>query len=140
MELPMGLPDLGAYLRALRKHQGWTQAKVADLVGVAGNTIYRIEAGRQEPETTQLAALLTVLGGRISDVQKLLTGKLGSATPHDLAREAISEQALLTLLDTDPKRANLLRQIAKLTDDPRLRQRIEDYLRGLEAGNDLQAS
>lgn len=134
MEMPMGLADLGAYLRALRKHWGWTQGKVAEMVGVAGNTIYRIEAGRQEPETTQLAALLTVLGGRIRDVQRLLSGNLGDVTPQSLADEALNEQSFLAMFDTDPKRLELLKQIARLTDDPHLRQRIEDYIAGLEAG------
>lgn len=56
---------VGAYLRALRESQGLSQGKLAEMVGVAGNTIWRIEAGKQEPRADALAAILTAVHGRI---------------------------------------------------------------------------
>lgn len=133
MELVMGLDAFGAYVKALRAEHKMSQGGLAELVGVAGNTIYRIEAGRQEPQTEQLAALLTILGGRIKDVRELLQIGATAARAHELARDALTEQSLLTLANTDPKRAALIRRIAELSDDPVLTARLEAYLDGLEA-------
>lgn len=134
MEMTMGLDAFGTYVKALRAQHKMSQGRLADLVGVAGNTIYRIEAGRQEPQTEQLAALLTILGGRIKDVRELLRTGATKAKAKELAQEALTEQSLLALANTDPKRAALLRRIAALSDDPTLTERIESYLDGLEAG------
>lgn len=134
MVVVMGLEAFGAYIRTLRTKRGLTQGKLGSLIGVAGNTVYRIEAGRQEPETTQLASLLTTLGGRIKDVQRLLSGAATAADVEQLADEALTEQKILEMADTDPKRRAILVQIATLSDDPALIARIEDYLRGLDAG------
>jgi transcriptional regulator with XRE-family HTH domain len=138
MEMTMGLEAFGAYVKALRKQHKMSQGQLAEQVGVAGNTIYRIEAGRQEPQTEQLAALLTVLGGRIRDVRELLGAGATVAKADKLAQEALTEQSLLAMANTDPKRAALLKRIAELSDDPVLTARIEAYLDGLEAGRSRQ--
>lgn len=138
MEMTMGLDAFGAYVKALRAQHKMSQGRLAELVGVAGNTIYRIEAGRQEPQTEQLASLLTVLGGRIKDVQELLSVGATKAKAKELAQEALTEQSLLAMANTDPKRAALLRRIAELSDDPVLIARISAYLDGLEAAQGSQ--
>lgn len=138
MVMVMGLEAFGAYIRALRERRKLTQAKLGGLIGVTGNTVYRIEKGRQEPETTQLAALLTALGGRIKDVQRLLSGTASKADADQLADEALTEEQLLAMIDTDPKRRAILQQIVELSDDPVLVARIEDYLKGLETGRSSQ--
>lgn len=127
---------VGVYLRALRARQKLTQGKLAELVGVTGNTIWRIEAGEQEPKIALLAAILTTLRGRIEDIQQLVNDK--EATPHEaeqLADQALvihdQTAALLKLANTDEKRRALLLRIAELTDDPILAARIEGYLDGL---------
>ena len=129
----------GAYLRALRTHQGLSQGKLAELVGVSGNTIWRIEAGDQEPRAGQLAALLTTLRGRIEDIQELISSTTATAADGEALAERMLTQpesnALLALANTDDKRAKILRRIAKLTENPDLRSRIEGYLDGLEAGD-----
>lgn len=130
---------VGAYLRTLRSQQGLSQGKLAELVGVSGNTIWRIEAGEQEPRASQLAALLTVLRGRIEDVQRLISDSLATVMQgEELASDAIlrvERDRILALADTDEKRARLLRRIAELTENPELRARIEGYLDGLEAAD-----
>jgi transcriptional regulator with XRE-family HTH domain len=139
MEMTMGLDAFGAYVKALRKQHKMSQGQLAELVGVAGNTIYRIEAGRQEPQTEQLAALLTTLGGRIKDVRELLSTGATVDRADTLAQEALTEQTLLAMANTDPKRAALLKRIAELSDDPVQIARIEAYLDGLEAGQARQS-
>lgn len=128
----------GAYIRALRLRQRMSQGKLAELVGVTSNTIWRIESGDQEPKTGQIAALLTTLHGRIEDVQRLISDKLATEREAErLADEALAayERAqVMALADTDEKRAVLLRRIAALTEDPELRARIEGYLDGLAEG------
>lgn len=133
MEMTMGLDAFGAYVKALRAQHDMSQGRLAELVGVAGNTIWRIEAGRQEPQTEQLAALLTILGGRIKDVRELLGVGGTKAKAKELAQEALTERSLLAMANTDPKRAALLRRIAELSDDPLVIARINAYLDGLEA-------
>lgn len=129
----------GAYLRALRTHQGLSQGKLTELVGVSGNTIWRIEAGDQEPRAGQLAALLTTLRGRIEDIQELISSATATAADGEaLASQVLTQaerDAVFARANTDDKRATLLRRIAKLTENPDLRSRIEGYLDGLEAGD-----
>jgi transcriptional regulator with XRE-family HTH domain len=63
----------GVYIRILRKQRQLSQSRLAEIVGVTGNTIWRIEAGKQEPGAGVLGELLTTLEGRIEDVQELLS-------------------------------------------------------------------
>lgn len=130
----MGTEAFGAYIRALRERHKLTQAGLGGLIGVTGNTIYRIETGQQAPETPNLVALLAALGGRIRDVQRLLSGAADVSEVEQMADEAMTEQRLIAMADTDPKRRALLRRIAELSDDPDLTSRIEGYLDGLKAG------
>jgi len=87
----------GAYLRTLRELQGISQGKLADRIGVATNTVWRIESGKQEPKTLQIVNLLAELAGRAADVAKLINDPV--ATPEDGARlarqwfEAAAQQA-----------------------------------------------
>lgn len=127
---------VGAYLRSLRAQQGLSQDGLATIVGVAGNTIWKIEAGKQEPRAGLLAAILTAVRGRIEDVHQLITDSGATeATGEALAGRVLTireRDSILALADTDEKRARLLRRIAQLTGDPELRSRIEGYLDGLE--------
>ena len=134
METTMELGALGAYVRALRERHGLSQEQLAAQTDVTTNTIWRVEAGRQEPRTSLLSALLAVLHGRARDVQELLKHGATTERAQELADEAITEAAILAAADTDPKRRALLRRIAELSEDPELTRRIEDYLSGLEAG------
>lgn len=134
METIMELGALGVYVKALRERRGMSQEQLANAVEVTTNTIWRVEAGRQEPRTSLLSALLAVLRGRARDVQELLKAGATAERARALADEAITESAILAAADTDPKRRALLQRIAELSEDPDLTQRIEDYLRGLETG------
>lgn len=83
---------VGAYLRALRENQGLSQGKLAEMVGVAGNTIWRIEAGKQEPRADALAAILTAVHGRIEHIQELISSDVATLIDGErLAQERLVE-------------------------------------------------
>lgn len=47
------------HLRTARKEHGWSQQKLADIVGVSRNTISSIETGQYSP-TAKLALILCI--------------------------------------------------------------------------------
>jgi HTH-type transcriptional regulator / antitoxin HipB len=53
-------PELGNYIRALRKKSGLTQIQLAEMVGVGKSVIYDLEKGK---ETVQLSTLVKILSG-----------------------------------------------------------------------------
>lgn len=55
-----------AYLRALRDAQGLTQEGLAEMIGTIGNTISKIELGKQVSQRI-LIKLLGVLHGTVDD-------------------------------------------------------------------------
>jgi transcriptional regulator with XRE-family HTH domain len=109
----MNMLATGAYLRTLRELQGISQGKLADQIGVATNTVWRIESGKQEPKTLQIINLLAVLAGRVADIAALINDP--NATPEDGARlarnwfETAAHQASATELEAVATR---LRQMA----------------------------
>ena len=130
----VGSEPLGAYIRALRtrKRPKMSQKKLAGLAKTTSNTIWRIEAGVQEPQES-LAAILTAVGGRIKDIPKLLADDASIDLARELAEQAIIERDLLDWADADENRAKLLRRIRAMSaDDPDLRSRIDGYLDKLQ--------
>lgn len=116
---------VGAYLQERRNAAGLTQEEVARRLGVVAKTVSDWEAGRYSPGFDLMARLLQLIGGSIEEATRLLLG--GDST-------APTKESVLALANTDPKRIALLKRIMALSDDPKLRQRIEDYLDGLESG------
>lgn len=57
--IPMGYLE---QLQALRKKRGWSQAKLAELVGVEQPTVQRWESGKRLPDLDSLQQLAKVLG------------------------------------------------------------------------------
>jgi HTH-type transcriptional regulator/antitoxin HipB len=53
-------PELGNYIRTLRKKSGLTQIQLAEMVGVGKSVIYDLEKGK---ETVQLSTLVKILSG-----------------------------------------------------------------------------
>ncbi len=58
----------GATVKRLRRQRGWTQEELAKRVGVAPNTIARIETGNRRPSLTLLERLARDLGVGIADL------------------------------------------------------------------------
>jgi transcriptional regulator with XRE-family HTH domain len=75
-------PRLGARLSMHRKERGWTQAYLAEKLGVETETISRFERGHAMPSLKRLACLAEILDAPLSDL-------LGSASslPSDLGVE-----------------------------------------------------
>jgi transcriptional regulator with XRE-family HTH domain len=57
--MPMGYSDR---IAALRKKQGLTQARLAEMVGVEQPTVQRWETGKREPDFEALTNLADALG------------------------------------------------------------------------------
>jgi HTH-type transcriptional regulator / antitoxin HipB len=53
-------PELGNYIRTLRKKSGLTQIQLAEMVGVGKSVIFDLEKGK---ETVQLSTLVKILSG-----------------------------------------------------------------------------
>ena len=55
-------------LPALRAERGWTQADLAEMLGVSRQTIISIERGRYDPSLPLAFAIARVFGCRIEEV------------------------------------------------------------------------
>lgn len=55
-------------IRAMRAEQGWSQAELADRVGVSRNSINSIENGRFDPSLTLAFDIAAVFGRKIEEV------------------------------------------------------------------------
>lgn len=62
---------MGARIRTQREHLGFTQAKLALMIGVSENAITQYETGRSSPRRERVGALAAALGKSIG---WLLTG------------------------------------------------------------------
>ncbi len=109
----MNLVAAGAYLQTLRKAQGLSQEGLGDRIGVTGNTIYRIEAGRQAPMMEQIINLLATLKGRAEDMAHLMRN--AQATENDgrtLAHERLQALAAQASNEELQTVINRLRELA----------------------------
>lgn len=120
----MSAEAAGAYLRLLRNQQGLTQTALAERLKVAGNTIWRIEAGQQQPGGDLLAALLSLLKGSSEYYHTLLQDK--QATKDDAARYAKMAQSM-----TDEELERAVDLFRRLRNDPRALERWLGYGEGL---------
>lgn len=120
---------VGAYLQQHRKAKGLTQEDVAKQLDVTSRTVSDWEAGRHSPSFDLMVRFVQLVGGRIEEVVSRFYGAGESALTQ------AERDRILALADTDEKRAQLLRRIAELTENPELRARIEGYLDGLEAAD-----
>lgn len=59
--------DLGSYIKSRRKNIGYSQEKLAELVGVYRHQIIRWENDQAEPSLSNFLILCNVLGMNIND-------------------------------------------------------------------------
>lgn len=112
----MNLVAGSAYLRTLRKAQkGLTQEGLAERIGVSGNTIYRIEAGVQEPKTKQIISLLAILQGDARDLSELINNP--SATEQDGELKAAQRLQSIAAQATPEQRKTIADQLRQMAND-----------------------
>ena len=61
-------PKLGVRLKEARQEKGWTQAELAERVGVSRKTINTVENGVFIPSTLLALNLARVLGAKVEDL------------------------------------------------------------------------
>jgi HTH-type transcriptional regulator / antitoxin HipB len=62
--------DLGAFLRQLRKAKGWTQAELAEELGVTRQYVVELETGKPNLYNERLFQALRLLGGSLRAQQR----------------------------------------------------------------------
>lgn len=105
----------GAYLRALRVGRGFTQAEIAEAVNTTVNTIWRIEAGQQEPKAVLIVRLLASLGGRAEDLANLMANP--NADELEAQKAAAESIRAAALQATPEERRVLAERLRQLADD-----------------------
>jgi putative transcriptional regulator len=55
-------------LRVLRAERDWSQAELADLIGVARQTVVSLEAGKYAPSLPLAFKISKVFGQRVEDI------------------------------------------------------------------------
>lgn len=94
-------PAAGDLLRAMRQRRGWTQAQVAQRLGVGQNTVARWEAGERLPANEEMQALCFALEAHEEEFVALTTGGFTNrpqAIPDE--KEEVEDYAHHLLYDT----------------------------------------
>jgi len=61
---------LGQVVVQLRTQRGWTQAQLAETLGVSQSTVSKIEAGKQRPDAFQYGQLAKAFGMEVQQLDK----------------------------------------------------------------------
>jgi transcriptional regulator with XRE-family HTH domain len=124
----MGMTSVAAYLRVLREQRGLSREKLAEMIDTSGNTIWRIEDGRQEPGGALLLNLIAAVRGSYEDVRRLLAeDNGGEAAGRELAELRVSraEFAKIEELRTVLGNERLAEFVARLSAEPDLLDAID---------------
>lgn len=129
----MNMAALGAYLQTVRKHRKISQERLAEQLGTAALTIWRIENARQEPGGELLFKIVAAIKANLDDVMRLVLEdnlteddgiQLAQAfinapqreqlqrTAHDVPDERIT-QALDVLDDLERRNPNLVDEVIR---------------------------
>jgi transcriptional regulator with XRE-family HTH domain len=117
------MPTLAERIAELRKRKGWTQAELAEKLGVHKGHVTRWETDRRNPSPQALAKMVGVFGVRIEE----LRGEMPVALPLPeglLGQEALIEKMQQVLeLDADDQ-AVVFRIIDSLATQKRVAQLV----------------
>lgn len=94
---------MGMRIRTQREHLGFTQAKLASMLGVTVNAITQYETGRASPRRERVPALLLALGKSIG---WLLTGDDPIEEIH--AQTKLEQEILLKARELSPESQDIL--------------------------------
>lgn len=92
--------NIGVQLRKLRRERDWTQAELAEAVGIDKRNISRYESGHIEPRKSTLLKFADALQVNVQEL-------LGTAPAQDIE------------IEEDPELTRLLRDVSKLPDKDR---------------------
>lgn len=59
---------MNSHLRSLREQHGWSQARLAQQLGVSRQTVNAIETGKYDPSLPLAFAIAALFGMRIEDI------------------------------------------------------------------------
>ncbi len=104
----MKMAALAAYLQTVRKHRKISQERLADQLGTAALTIWRIENAKQEPGSELLIKIVDAIRANLDDVRRLILDD--TLTEEDGIRMARA------FLD-DPQRAQIQRAVREVPDE-----------------------
>lgn len=108
---------LGIRIAALRRREGWSQAELAEKLGISPSAVGMYEQGRREPSAQLLVALAKTFqvstdylltgqptAGDTVDQQRLLAGLVSRRTPSCRAGELTPRElaVLLAAMLTEP--------------------------------------
>ncbi len=68
----MNMAALGSYLQTVRKHRKISQERLAEQIGTAALTIWRIENAKQEPGGELLFKIVAAIKANLDDVMRLV--------------------------------------------------------------------
>ena len=103
--------NIGTNISRLRKKQGLTQRKLADMLCVSNKTVSKWERGAGYPEITQLIALSKLLGVSIDDL--LMGERYGIAVAGNLLNDIVK------IIDFYPKTSMLANILLRIKTVPR---------------------
>jgi|GEM_PF-1758717 len=119
----MSMTAVSSYLRVLREDRGLSREKLGEMIDVAGNTIWRIEDGRQEPGGAILLNLVRAVRGSYEDVRRLLSDDAADELKgRELAQARLGQANFAKLEELHAILGDevLVDLVQRLADDPDL--------------------
>jgi transcriptional regulator with XRE-family HTH domain len=132
---------IGLELQRLRKDTGLSVAAVGDQLGVSASTISRMETGKREPTSEEVASILTVLGVKGVEREKLIdqSRKQGDL---DMMESATSTEQSRNFLNFEQRATKIvhfeLMLVPGLAQTPDYAQAVLSALRVRDAEEDLE--
>ena len=99
MDIHIEYARIGAHFRKAREQKGWTQAQIAEALGVAVNTYNSMERGQLAMNLRRIIQLCTVLEIRPGSVLDDCCDELIDIAYHPAAPECEEKKALRLLVD-----------------------------------------
>lgn len=76
-------------LRVLRAEQGWSQAEVAERLGVSRQTVNAVETGKYDPSLPLAFQMAALFGRRIEDIFQPEDNGTGATAPQTATRKEL---------------------------------------------------
>lgn len=122
----MSMAAIAAYVRQLREAQGISRDRLGEMVGTAGNNIWRIEDQGQEPRGGLLILIIEALRGSFDDAVALLRDDVGEdeGRRRAMARLTVAQQARINAFTSGQGAEEAADAADLIRSDPELRRAI----------------